>query len=1106
MSNNVSATMDDGYNYSMWVEIYNASTSVTYNMNSYYFTDDLSRPQKWKPVLELVNPGQYLVLYFERHDRTRHASFKLSPEGGMLYLLDNNGVIVDRVQYPEQYRNVSYGRVQDGADDWVYFSEHTRGSSNNGKKWAARRCADPQFSVAGGFYSSAIQISFLTPENGETIYYTLDGSEPTINSNRYSANEKISINKTSNVRACTFSDEKLPANVVSATYFIGERDFDLPVVSLVTEEKNLTDNTIGIYVKGTNGTIWREGETEKYNWYQDWDRPANFEFFDVDKTNRVNQELDIAISGGWTRSMTVKSLKISPRKKFGDNRLRYNFFEATKPGLKLKDIQIRNSGNDFGYSMMRDAFMQSIVMHRMDLDYQAYEPAVCYINSNYKGIMNLRERTSKDFLYSNYGLDEEDFYLLDPADTYNYPFNQLTEYLQKNDVSNNLVYNNVKNMMDIDNFIDYFIAEIYYANTDWPHNNTKLWKKKTDGRWRWILFDTDFGFSLYGDNFQHNTLELAITATDKLNEYKRAPSSVVFEKLLSNTTFKNTFIDRFCLHLSSTFATSRVDHIMDSIASKIRSEFTYHKARYGGNLETNLSRMKTFSANRPQYMLNFINSKFLNNAAIHTVHITSNIGCAKYKFNSQEVLDNTISLKSFAGRDIRLEPVAPVGYKFKQWEIENTATRDMISYGSLWKYWDGNAIPAQNWYAEAYSDDAWKQGNARLGYNTDRYPDLSTIIGYGTDAQNKYMTAYFRKTFAIANLAAKNDFNLTVYVDDGAVVYVNGVEIGRYNMPVGNVTFNTAATTYNNGEYAEFKISKDLLKDGVNLIAVEIHQDKPSSSDLVFDLKLEYTSGSANDIYQESMYATTLAGDISLKAVFETAEVIDPNEFADIKINEIVASNSFVTDEYGEYDDYIELYNNGNDDVNIAGWYLSDTPSNLTLSQIPLSDSTKTLIPSKGRIIIWADEQPQQGVLHADFKLSKAGETITLARKNPYGEIIVMDEIDFPALANNKSYSRVPDGSGNWEIQTPTFNRSNSDITGLNDLPVLPDVFPTLVSTHFIVTAAQGKTLRLVDVSGKVLLQKECVSEYENIRVDSLQQGVYFVLIGNQSFKIVKTL
>jgi hypothetical protein len=380
MPKNVSAIMDETYNCSMWVELFNPSKTISYNQGSYYLTDNLNEPDKWKPESRLIAPFGFSMLWFERQEFENHAPFKLEPSGGKLYLLNEELQVVDSVIYPNQYRNVSYGRKTDGDDEWVFFDQYSAGTSNNGKKFLSEQSLDPVFETIGGFYSSAIHVKFVTPASGDTIYYTTNGSEPTkTNSTGYVPNSEIPVAKTTNIRAKCISAKKIASNVVTSTFFIGERNFNLPVVSIVTNQANLTNDTIGIYVAGTNG-ITGNGMTTPANWNQDWDRAANFELYDTTKIARLNQELDISIGGGYSRVNPEKTLKIDPKKKFGNNKLPYDIFKATKPNQQYKSILFRNSGNDFQFSMMRDAFMQSLIIKRMDLDYQAYEPAVCFIN------------------------------------------------------------------------------------------------------------------------------------------------------------------------------------------------------------------------------------------------------------------------------------------------------------------------------------------------------------------------------------------------------------------------------------------------------------------------------------------------------------------------------------------------------------------------------------------------------------------------------------------------------------------------------------------------------------------------------------------------------
>ena len=852
MSNNISAVIDDTYNYSMWVEVFNTHSSQTKNLKDYYFTDDLNEPKKWRPSYESVAPKEFTVLWFERDDKEFHSNFKLNPEGGVLYLMDLNGNLIDQVKYPEQYRNVSYGRLQDGTSDWVYFTEHSHAASNNGKTWATRICTKPEFTIQGGFYSSSISVSFGSTSEGETIYFTIDGSEPNEKSKEYKDGEEITLEKTSIIRAISIGDNKISSEIVSATYFIDERQFNLPVASFITEQKNLTDNTIGIYVKGTNGIPGR-CRNDKVNWNQDWDRPTNFELFDIEGNTCLNQELDISIAGGCSRIYNLKSLKISPRKKFGDNRLRYDIFWASKPFRKYKGIQIRNAGNDFRHAMMRDGFMHTLVANRMDIDYQAYQPAICFINGTYYGIQNLRERSNKKLIYSNYGLREEEFNLLDHTNIHREPFASTLNYVRKNNVTEAGIYDQVEDMIDINNLVDYYIAQMYFNNTDWPHNNLKVWRKIDGGKWRWIMYDTDFGFNLLDEQTHNdNTTDHVQNAGD--------PSSLIFKQLMSNVKFKTKFLSRASIHLSSTFSTVRVNQIMDSLTNAIREEMPYHKKRWGSgnNFDYELNKMKSFAQHRPDIIFRYFGEKYTDTHISHTIDISSNINRAQFKFNGELIPDNEIQLKYFKDHTVQIEPDEIVGYKFKYWKIYSLNDESIIQLNDNWHYWDKYGIPAEDWFTSNHSVSSWSFGKAPFEYGSN-FPNVTTTVSYGNNANNKHPTCYFRKNFTVKNLDGLDDFKISTYVDDGVVVYVNGTEVGRYNMPEGPVNFFTHSIVYNNGDWVNFNVPKELINKGENIISAEIHQVNKTSSDMVFDLSLTASKSQSEFIsYDEPVYALFL--------------------------------------------------------------------------------------------------------------------------------------------------------------------------------------------------------------------------------------------------------
>jgi len=1113
MTNNVSNTMDDAFDFSMWVELYNPSTVNSYKLTDYWFTNDRMQPNKWKPVFDsIISTKAYVLLYFEREETYGHASFKLDPDGGTLYLFNNANQLLDSMAYPKQFRNSSWGRLTDGSTQTCFFVQPSPGSSNNGKETGSIQCSKPVPSASGGFFTSP-QVLRFTCAPGDTVYYTTNYSEPTRASTKYSVLTPITVSATTVIRASTYSKGKLPSEIVSNSYFINLRDHNLPVVSISTTQANLTDPKTGIYCNGdgTNGLIGN-GQTVKRNFNQDWNRPVNFELFDTTGVQRLNQEVDIKILGCWTRAYAAKSISISPKKKIGDSQLRYDFFAASKPNHQYKDIQIRNSGNDFSYSMMRDGFMQSIVMKRLPgLNYMAYEPAVLYLNGAYWGIENLRERSNEDWVFSNYGLDNDDVYSIEATIDINTDkdiatdtaFIAFSNFLKNNDVTQSAVYEQICRKMDVDNFMAYMMAEIYSGNTDWPHNNVKMWRKKDGGLWRWILSDTDFGMNLY------NSLESANTLTIALGESASKPdwATVVLRRLILNETFRNAFIDRYAIHLSTTFKTERVNQIMDSIAAKIAVEINYHKAKFGSarTLSADITTMKTFSAARPTNMLNFISARFCNAAPLRSLKISANAPGATFTLNDQEVMDEAATIQYFQNRTIALEAQPVKGYTFKHWEKTLLASNvTLVPMGSTWRYYDGSAIPASNWFSIYYPDAGWASGAAQLGYGG---KGEVTTIGYGGNANAKYATSYYRNRVVITELTAKSNFLITMFVDDGAALYVNGTEVGRTNLPTGTLKDSTYASSSNNGITVSFSIPATLLKEGENLIAVEVHQCNATSSDVIFNLSMtcEASIASETTIVAEKVFTDVLKVPLSLKAIYDKSAEPDPDEES-IFINEVVSSNNLIADEYGEKDDYLELYNAGTTDVDIAGWFISDIPVNPMLAMIPGLSSDKTIVPAKGWLSFWADDTQAQGTLHLPFKLSKDGETLVLSRYNGVGQIVLVDSISFPALNPNMSFARITDASPFWTIQVPTYCLSNNLGSNL-EKPIQKTtvpIWPTFVTDGFTVRAAIGTQIAVFDVNGRMLIQVISNADESFVRSNDLKPGIYIVRIGNLNYKILK--
>lgn len=1109
MTNNVSAVWDDSYNFSMWAEVYNQGTQPE-DITNYYFSDNTFEPQKWKSASQTIASGNFLVIWFERDDRAGHATFKLNPEGGELYLFDNKGMIVDKLKYPKQFRNASYGRIEDGVGEWAYFSSFSPGLSNNRKAKATTPCNKPIVNPAPGFYNQDVQLTLSTPDNTETIYYTTDGSEPTLQSPRYVPGTKLNIIATTCFRAKAFSTDKLPGDVFTGTYFINERNFSLPVVSIVTDPKFMTDNTVGIYVKGTNG-VWRTcPDNVVANYNQDWDRPVSFEFFDKEKNIQLSQEIDVKVAGGCSRGNAQKSLKLIPKKKHGDNEFRYDFFSESKPHRRYDGLLYRNSGNDFNYTLLRDAFMQTLIRGRLDVDDQAYLPTVCFINGEYRGIQNLRETTDHRNIFSNYGLEEEEIRILDDTEmSTDAEFQSLVTYARDNDINTDEALAYISEQLDINSYLDYMLAQIYFNNGDWPHHNFKVWKKKENGKWRPIIYDTDFGYGLFG--LTNSTTKNAILyALDETISRENGMANIyMFRRLLQNQKIKKNFIDRFCVHLSTTFEYDRSVMILDSLSNTIQDEVKFHKEKYGAALSgyTNgVNTMRNFASTRASTMFGYIGNYFDLGTDLQTVSVKSNIPEPYISFN--EVLlpsGSEHKITAFTDYGITLTAGQVPGYKFKTWK--ETISGDefvAVAKGSQWKYSDSDSKPGERWNMPDYSDEGWKNGRAQFGWGS---KGETTTISYGADENNKYITSYYRKWFTVADVNLLKQAAIKLFADDGAVVYLNGTELKRFNMPAGEISFETKALSFNNGANVDINIPEGMLVDGENLIAVELHQEKVTTSDAIFDLSLVWTQ--INSESPATNNSPSMSFTLKENAVFEAVYEKDENYTADILppvfLNEIMPGSGIHKDEFNDADDYVEIYNDTDNDIDMAGWFISDNPVMPDKYEFPHSSSAITTIPAKGRIVVWLDNEPWQGVLHTNFSLNKAGEILVLSkRKSGQNGFETVDIVRFPAIDDALTYSRYPDGGVEWIIQNATFNEPNTTIVEQIDPKLRTKIYPTLVDDYMFVNHSENEILTVLTLEGLCVLQEKVDSEQFHIRMSNMKTGVYIVRIGNHSYKIVK--
>ncbi|MBU0472967.1 MAG: CotH kinase family protein [Bacteroidetes bacterium] len=690
MASNDSTFYDEDSEASDWIELYNTS-SEQINLAGYFLSDDSSNIKKWQFENTNINSGEYLIVFASDKDTVMnysHTNFKISASGETIILSDSMGNLVDQIDVPVSLTDISYGRLNDANTIWT-FQTPTPGAANAGNSIESNN-DKILVSPSAGFYAAPISVE-LSASN--EIYYTLDGSDPDTNSSKY--NGLLSINKTSILKATSFNEIHVPSQTVYQSYFINENT-NLPVISLFIDPDNFFSADSGIYV----------------NYEEDWEKPAHIDFFDDDKNLGFSENVAINIYGGYTRRFVQKSLAVKFKSEYGNNKLEYELF----PGFDVttfKSFILRNSGNDFDQTHIRDAFMQTLVKD-LDIDYLEYRPAVTFINGEYWGIYNIREKISEHYVANRYGVDPDNIDMMDGYSAYNddendpdgeyglwvgnlevvhgdtVNYKQLIDYLNTEDLSTDEAYNFIDNMIDIDECLLYYAAQVYYNSQDWPANNSKYWRERTpEGKWRWILYDLDFGFNLYEYNNEGNNedhVDYVFSGDPSQRPWsKPVESTFIPRKIVENSKIKNQFVNQVADLLNSNFKKDRVLSIMNEIADHIANDIGRHRTRFNLNGD-NLNRMISFAQNRPTYLRNHVRN-FFDSGSDCSIKINTK-GRGKVKINSLTLMPEDLPWSGvyFQDNTIHLNAIPEPGYKFDGWggtKISKETSLDIAGIRSI---------------------------------------------------------------------------------------------------------------------------------------------------------------------------------------------------------------------------------------------------------------------------------------------------------------------------------------------------------------------------------------------------------------------------------------
>ena len=529
------------------VEVKNGSNSPI-NLGDYTLTDKRSEPMRYQFPNVTLQPGEYYVVYCSGNVALGedHTSFKISASGENLYLA-KNGQITDALVIPgDVQKDQSFGR--DGSVP-SYFVVPTPGADNATGYLVT--LAAPQSNLESGIYSKAVTVSLSA---SGIIYYTLDGSRPTTNSQIYT--DPIIIDGIATIRTfCT--DGEQTSELVSYTYLVGV-EHDLPVVHVSIPQDSLT---------GYRGVLNHVG--------------SNYEYEGVitlieDGEEKFSVPVGFRLHGNDSRHGAKQNFQLRFRSKYGASKLEYPLFE-NRDIQEYDSLLLKGGSEDYRYCMMRDELLTGIAGTNTYLYTQAMKPVVLYLGGQYWGVYYMRERFSDDYVASHMNVSEESVDILKYADATvqcgdSKDFHALRKFTRENDMSKQENYDYLASQICVESLVDWYICRTYAADRD-VGNIRRCRSSESDGKWYWMYFDLDWGF------FRKEGAPVTYILSHGNGDIE------LIHAVLSSEAGRDLYLTRWAELLETNLNETYILGYIDNLVAQIESEMPRDRARWGKTMD-----------------------------------------------------------------------------------------------------------------------------------------------------------------------------------------------------------------------------------------------------------------------------------------------------------------------------------------------------------------------------------------------------------------------------------------------------------------------------------------------------------------------------------------
>lgn len=604
-----------------WVEITN-KTGQTVNLMDYGLSDRTGRPHRWQFTQEtLLGDGERIVVCLDGlntyESDAYHASFKLAMEGGdWIVLSDPQGNILDKIAMPALRQDISIGRDEERTGLFYYAKPQPGTAKTNGK---SRIAPKPVISTPGGIVDAGMQAT-VNSIPGYTLRYTTDATEPTASSPELTG--PLTINQTTILRVAAFAEDAIAGFSTSATYLVGV-NHTVPVVALVTDPDNLFSHENGIFADGPGyQEAFPHGSNGRgANYWLGWEKPVHVELFNAGDLT-LSQNGGLKVNGQYSRTLPQKSITIYARKEYDEK----NTFDAplfeNRDYTQYKAFTLRSTGQDNNRSRMRDAMLTSLA-EGTGVMYQDTKTAVVYINGEFWGHYNLRERINKNSVAQWEGIPLDDRDTIENIDLIkgnsralngtNKGYREIIDFVKANSLTNAENLKWVTDRVDVENYLSYQAMEMIIGNSD--NGNIKFYNTNTPGsKWKWILYDLDWSFNTsesVGVSWNTFTAYLDPRGTGVGDAFE----NILFRRLLEVPEMRDLFLERFAYHLNNTFSPQAVNARIDEFAATMEPEMELHFSRWpnDGSLaswQRHIERLRTYANERPAYMKKYCKEYF----------------------------------------------------------------------------------------------------------------------------------------------------------------------------------------------------------------------------------------------------------------------------------------------------------------------------------------------------------------------------------------------------------------------------------------------------------------------------------------------------------------